>query len=190
MQRCQDKTGIQSFTEDEWQHTCERLLGTDTPERQTTLLVLGSGAMNVYQESWERLEKHLAIVPMDNEAEDFGCLDNVRTQNVVLLCCLGGGHSRLIPEVVERLQTAGKRVFSVCAMPLDFEGKERIQLAQETLRFLGEHGVKGKVFHNQFVMDAYGELSVSEAMGKANKIMADYVLEMVDKYEGGKDWRG
>lgn len=154
-------------------------LGTDTSERQATLLVLGNGAMNVYQQSQERLEQHLAILPIDNEQQDLG---GIRTHNVILLCCLGGGHTRLIPQIVERLQAEGKQLYSVCALPMDDEGTKRTQLAQDTLRFLGDHGIRGKIFHNQYIMEAYADAPLSEGMEKANQLLADYVLELAQKY--------
>lgn len=154
-------------------------LGTDTPERQATLLVLGNGAMNVYQQSQEKLEQHLAIVPIDNEQQDLG---GIRTHDVILLCCLGGGHTRLIPPIVERLQAEGKQLYSVCALPMDDEGTKRTQLAQNTLRFLSEHGIRGKIFHNQYIMEAYADAPLSEGMEKANQLLAAYVLELAEKY--------
>ena len=179
LQTCQDKTGIQTFPEDEWQQVLAYLLGTDTPERQATLLVLGNGAMNVYRQSQEKLEQHLAILPIDNEQQDLG---GIRTHDVILLCCLGGGHTRLIPPIVERLQAEGKQLYSVCALPMDDEGTKRTQLAQNTLRFLSEHGIRGKIFHNQYIMEAYADAPLSEGMEKANQLLADYVLELTEKY--------
>lgn len=157
-------------------------LASGPPKRQATLLVLGNGAMNVYQQSQERLEQHLAVVPMDNEPEDLHTLDNIQTQNVILLCCLGGGHTRLIPPIVERLQAEGKQLYSVCALPMDDEGTKRTQLAQNTLRYLSEHGIRGKIFHNQYIMEAYADAPLSEGMEKANQLLADYVLELTEKY--------
>lgn len=104
------------------------------------------------------------------------------TENVLVLACLGGRNTPLFIPLVESLQEKGRRIFAVVTVPMAFEGQERNAEAGKVIDFLTARGIAGKIFDNNFLSAAYGDMSVRKAFMLANERIMEYVAELVEKY--------
>lgn len=147
--------------------------------KNTTLLILGNGAHNIYRYTHKQLDSlfDILILDKDGEPDELSVLDSIRTPGVLLLCCLGGGHTRQIPDIVPRLQAAGKHLSSVCILPFNFEGDKHATLAMDTIRYLSEQGIPGKLFRNDAICELFPDDNMIETFTKAHHIIAGNILE-------------
>ena len=151
---------------------------------KTTLLAIGHGACNVLDCAGNQFREELRIVRFDVETQPQHELFERSdwSENVIVLTCLGGRNTSLFVPLVESLQEKGRQVFAVVTTPMAFEGKECNAEADKVIDFLSARGIARKVFDNNLLFTAYGDMPVHKAFMLANERLVEFVAELVEKY--------
>ena len=100
---------------------------------------------------------------------------------LVLVSCLGGRSSTIVPEVVKTAKKRSIECLCVCIMPFSTEGEEICLSAEKTLGQIKTNADILIILKNDLILERYGDLFINQAFRKMDalvwKLIKEYVIE-------------
>ena len=100
---------------------------------------------------------------------------------LILISCLGGRSSTIVPEIVKTAKKKGIECLCVCIMPFSTEGEETCLSAEKILDQVKANADILIVLKNDWLLERYGDLLINQAFPKMDalvwKLIKDYIIE-------------
>lgn len=126
-------------------------------------LTEGRGAGNIPE-----VGRKAAIEDIERIKEAFG----TSTKMIFITAGMGGGTGTgAAPVIAKAAKELGVLTVAIVTIPFSFEGRKRRQQAEEGIRELSENVDTLLIISNDRLRELYGNLSVSEAFGKADNVL-------------------
>lgn len=97
---------------------------------------------------------------------------------LVVISCLGGCSSTIIPEVVKTAKKKSIECLCVCIMPFSTEGGEICLPAEKALDQIKTNADILIVLKNDWIMERYGDLLINQALRKMDIL----VYKLINNY--------
>lgn len=147
----------------------------------TKVIGIGNGGQNI-------LEGIRKSFPPDI-ATELLCVDRGNVINyqsvfigsftrLVLISCLGGHSSTIVPKVIKLAKEKNIECLCVCIMPFSTEGEDTCHFAKKTMEQIQADADILIVLKNDWILERYGDLFVNQAFRK----MDELVYKLISNY--------
>ena len=150
------------------------------------IISLGNGGTNILNGIRQHLPQEVVTASLCSangkiDESDIGPLFPDDLSVVVLITCLGGRCSKIVPNVLKTAKGKNIECLCVCIMPFSSEDEETCRSAEKTLEDIRNETDILIVLKNEWLNEKYGNLPINEAMKKMDmtvwKLIGTYITD-------------
>lgn len=152
----------------------------------TKIISIGNGGQNILESIRKDFPLDIATSSLSADSGKITeqAINQIISGNLtklVMISCLGGCSSTIVPEIVKTAKKKSIECLCVCIMPFSTEGEEICLPAEKALDQIKTNADILIVLKNDWIMERYGDLLINQAFRKMDalvwKLIKEYIIE-------------
>lgn len=150
----------------------------------TKIISIGNGGQNILESIRKDFPLDIATSSLSADSGKITeqAINQIISGNLtklVMISCLGGCSSTIVPEIVKTAKKKSIECLCVCIMPFSSEGEEICLPAEKALDQIKTNADILIVLKNDWIMERYGDLLINQALRKmdilVHKLINNYI---------------